>query len=124
MNKTSEEKVIKKTETSVVLEFSVPGSSDYFDGHFPDFPVLPAVAQVFIITRYVSHYFGISADLSKIMRTKFTSIIKPNTLLVLYLEKKEMNISFKIISTDEKTIYSTGTLLLSEVDLPEGKYDA
>ena len=115
MNKTSEEKVIKKTETSVVLEFSVPGSSDYFNGHFPDFPVLPAVAQVFIIMHYVSRFFGIGVELSKIKRTKFTNIIKPNTPLLLNLEKTENNISFKIISSDEKTIYSVGTLVLPEV---------
>ena len=115
MNNLREGKIIKKTETAVILEFTVPDSSDYFDGHFPGFPVLPAVAQVFIITQYVSRFFGISAELSKIKRTKFTNIIQPDTPLVLNLEKNEKIISFKIISPDEKIIYSAGTLILPEV---------
>jgi len=109
------EKIINKTDSAVILEFSIPGSSDYFDGHFPGFPVLPAVAQVFIIMQYVSRFFGISIELSEIKRTKFANIIKPNIPLVLYLEKKEKVISFKIISPDEETIYSAGTLILPEV---------
>ncbi|MCL2765161.1 MAG: hydroxymyristoyl-ACP dehydratase [Treponema sp.] len=115
MSKISDEKIIKQTDSAVILEFSIPGSSDYFDGHFPGFPVLPAVAQVYIIMQCVSRFFGISAGLSEIKRTKFASIIRPDIPLQLNLEKKEKIISFKIISPDEKTVYSAGTLVLLEV---------
>ncbi|MCL2441513.1 MAG: hydroxymyristoyl-ACP dehydratase [Treponema sp.] len=115
MSYLKEEKIIKKTGSSVILEFSVPGSSDYFDGHFPGFPVLPAVAQVFIIMQYVSRFFGIKNGLSEIKRTKLINKIRPDIPLVLYLEKKENNILFKITSPNEETIYSAGTLILSEV---------
>jgi 3-hydroxymyristoyl/3-hydroxydecanoyl-(acyl carrier protein) dehydratase len=110
----SKEKIIKQTDSSVILEFSVPNSSDYFDGHFPNFPVLPAVAQIYIIMQFVSRYFGISVELSKIKRVKFINIIQPDTQLVLNMEKKEEIISFKIISVDEKTVYSAGILVLPE----------
>jgi len=115
MNNLSEEKIIKKTETAVILEFSILGSSDYFDGHFPDFPILPAVAQVNIIMQCVSRFFGNNIGLSEIKRSKFINIIRPDTALVLYLEKKENNLLFKIASPDEETMFSTGTLILSEV---------
>ena len=114
MNKISEEKIIKQTDNAVILEFSVPDSSDYFDGHFPGYPILPAVAQIYIIMQFVSRYFGISSELSIIKRTKFTNIIRPDTPLVLHMEKKEEIISFKIISVDEKTVYSAGNLVLPE----------
>jgi 3-hydroxymyristoyl/3-hydroxydecanoyl-(acyl carrier protein) dehydratase len=110
MSKISEEKIIKQTDNAVILEFSVPDSSDYFDGHFPGYPILPAVAQIYIIMQFASRYFGISSELSIIKRTKFTNIIRPDTPLVLHMEKKEEIISFKIISVDEKTVYSAGTL--------------
>jgi 3-hydroxymyristoyl/3-hydroxydecanoyl-(acyl carrier protein) dehydratase len=115
MSKISEEKIIKQTNSSVILEFTIPDSSDYFDGHFPGFPVLPAVAQIYIIMHCVSRYFGVSIRLSEIKRAKFTNIIQPNTPLVLYLKKKEKTIYFKIISPDEKTAYSAGILVLPEV---------
>jgi 3-hydroxymyristoyl/3-hydroxydecanoyl-(acyl carrier protein) dehydratase len=110
VNKISGEKCLGRTETSVIFEFSIPNTSDYFDGHFPGFPILPAVAQVDIIMRYVSDYFKIGVELSEIKRIKFTSLIRPDTPLVLNLEKKENIISFRMNSPDGKTVYSVGNL--------------
>jgi len=117
MNKISEEKIIYLNDKTVILEFSIPGSSEYFNGHFPAFPVLPAIAQIHIIMHFVSRFLGAGKNtgLSEIKKAKFTNIIRPDTTHVLYLEKNEKNISFKIISTDEKTVYSAGNLTLQEV---------
>ncbi len=46
------EKILEKSENKVVLEFVIPATSDFFDGHFPEFKLLPAVAQFEIITRF------------------------------------------------------------------------
>ena len=46
-----DEKVIEKTEDKITLEFVIPETSDFFDGHFPEFKLLPAVAQFEVITR-------------------------------------------------------------------------
>ena len=40
-----DEKVVSREENAVVLEFVIPASSDFFDGHFPQYKLLPAVAQ-------------------------------------------------------------------------------
>jgi len=110
----SEEKFISQTDNAVILEFSIPGSSVYFNGHFPGYPVLPAVAQIHIIMHFVSRFLGVENNngLSEIKRAKFTDIIRPDIALVLSLERKEKNISFRIISADEKTVYSAGNLTL------------
>ena len=111
MNRISSEKCLVKTETQVILEFSVPKTSDYFDGHFPGFPVLPAVAQVDIIMRFVSDFFKTSVELSEIKKIKFTSLIRPDTPLILNIEKKEEIITFKMNSPDGKTVYSAGNFV-------------
>ena len=111
MNKINGEICLEKTETQVILEFSVPKSSDYFDGHFPGFPILPAVAQVDIIMRNISEFFKIGPELSKIKRIKFTSLVRPDTPLVLKLEKKENTVFFKLNSPDGNTVYSIGNLI-------------
>jgi len=110
VNKIIGEKCIEKTETQVILEFSVPKTCDYFDGHFPGFPILPAVAQVDIIMRYASDFFKVCVALSEIKRIKFTGLVRPDTPLVLNLEKKENVISFTMNSPDGKTVYSAGNL--------------
>ena len=103
-------KILEKKENSILLEFSIPGSSPYFDGHFPDFSILPAVAQVELVIRFACEHLAASIDISEIRRIKFTNPILPDTPLILGIEKKEKTISFKINSPDTKTVFSSGTM--------------
>ena len=105
----AEEKLITQTENTVALEFSVPDTSLYFDGHFPGFPILPAVAQVDIILHFASQYLGTSIGLSQIRRIKFLTIIRPFAPLLLNLEKNGNIISFRMKSRDGKIVYSQGS---------------
>jgi hypothetical protein len=104
-------KVIEKTENSITIEFLVPGTSPYFDGHFPEFSILPAVAQVDLVLHFASEYYGTSIAISEIKRLKFTKLIRPNTPLVLRLEKGDKTIGFKMSSPDGNSVYSYGTLI-------------
>ena len=125
MNRISDAQCIEKTETSVIVEFSVPNDSNYFDGHFPGFPILPAVAQLDIIMRFVSNYFNVNAVLSEIKRIKFTSLIRPDAPLVLNIAKNGNTISFKMNSPDDKIVYSAGTLILNmgKTSMIEGNFN-
>jgi len=104
--------VIEKTERSVTLYFSVPDSSPYFDGHFPGFPILPAVAQMELVMRFASRYLGTGISLMEAKRIKFTNIIRPCVLLLLKLAKKENTITFNLSSQEDKIVYSAGTVIL------------
>jgi acyl-coenzyme A synthetase/AMP-(fatty) acid ligase len=103
--------VIEKNENSVSLEFSIPDTSPYFDGHFPGFTILPAVAQMEVITRFASRYLGTSVGLSEIRRVKFTSLVRPCVPLLLKLVKKENAISFYLSSPKGEKAYSSGTVV-------------
>jgi acyl-CoA synthetase (AMP-forming)/AMP-acid ligase II len=103
-------KLIEKNEKSVTLEISIPDTSPYFDGHFPGFPVLPAVAQVDLVVHFASEYFGIRISVSKINRIKFLNIIRPGDPLVLFIETDKKNIVFKISSPGSETVYSSGVI--------------
>ncbi|MCL1928059.1 MAG: hydroxymyristoyl-ACP dehydratase [Treponema sp.] len=107
------EKIITQAENSVALEFSVPDTSPYFDGHFPEFPILPAVAQVDLILRFASQYLGTGIVLPEIRRIKFSSLIRPFTHLFLSLEKNGTTISFRMTSPDRQVVYSLGTLKIT-----------
>ena len=110
-------RVTEKTAGSVTLEFSVPPSNPYFDGHFPGFSILPAVAQLELIIRFASEHLGTGIDVTEMRRVKFTRFIQPRTPLALRLEKGEKTISFKMFSPknspEAETVYSTGTLAIS-----------
>ncbi len=111
------ERITEKTENSVTLEFSVPKTSPYFDGHFPGFSILPAVAQIELVVRFSAEYFGTAVTLAEIKRVKFTNIIQPSAPLVLRLEKSDKSISFKIFSKDAQNggkVYSAGTIIFTK----------
>jgi 3-hydroxymyristoyl/3-hydroxydecanoyl-(acyl carrier protein) dehydratase len=107
-------RVIEKTENSVVLEFSIPGDSPYYNGHFTDFPILPAVAQVEMVLRFAAEQLKSGINVSEIRRIKFTNFIEPGVLYVLRLEKNDASLSFKIFSPDRKNTYSSGMMMLGE----------
>ena len=113
-NRIDNERLIEKTENSVSLEFTLTDSSPYFDGHFPGFPILPAVAQTELILRFASRYLGTGIAVSDIRRIKFSSLIRPFTALALKLEKKNNILSFEMKSPDGKIIYSQGNFKLME----------
>jgi uncharacterized membrane protein/acyl-CoA synthetase (AMP-forming)/AMP-acid ligase II len=105
------EKVIEKTDNSVSLELVIPDSSPYFDGHFPGFHLLPAVAQTELVIRFAARYLGTGIEISEIKRIKFTNFIRPGAPLLLKLTKNEKNISFKLSSPGGETVYSLGTVI-------------
>ena len=107
-------RIINKTEDALTLELSLSSDNPYYDGHFPDFPILPAVAQVELILRFSAEHLGTSIDAAKIQRIKFVNPVWPDTLFLLEILKKESAISFKISSPDGETQYSSGTLLLGD----------
>ncbi|MDR0494531.1 MAG: hypothetical protein LBG95_02735 [Treponema sp.] len=111
-DKIDNEKLIEKTENSLRVEFSIPGTSPYFDGHFPEFPILPAVAQTDLVTRFAAKYLGTGIELSQIRRIKFSSLIRPCAPLLLDLKKNEAAISFTISSPDGEVVYSLGSVKL------------
>ena len=73
-----DEKVLSQSGDSAEIEFFIPASSDFFDGHFPEFKLLPAVAQFEIITRFSKKYFGTERYVPEIKRIKFSAPIRPD----------------------------------------------
>ena len=108
------DKIIEKNENTVNLIFTIPQDCLYFDGHFPDYPILPAVAQIDIVMNFASEYLGTSIAILQIKRAKFLKIITPALTLLLKLEKKDNTLNFKITSPDESDIYSSGSIIMEQ----------
>lgn len=102
-----------KNGNSVRVKLSFPANGEYFQGHFPDFPILPGVAQVHWAIRIAEEQFNITADITRLSSVKFSSIIKPEIELCLSLdylpEKKSISYSY----TDDAKKYSSGTVALA-----------
>ena len=106
------EEVILKEDNKVILEFVIPVSSDFFDGHFPEYKLLPAVAQFEVVTRFSKKYFGTQRYVPSIKRIKFSAPIRPDTKIHLELkhnaEKGTVTFNMSDACVQGK-VYSSGT---------------
>ena len=112
------EEVVSKEENQISLEFVIPASSDFFDGHFPEYKLLPAVAQFEVVTRFSRKYFGTQRWVPSIKRIKFSAPIRPDTKIHLELTYKaeKQSVTFNLSDANvEGKVYSSGTFnVLSE----------
>jgi acyl-CoA synthetase (AMP-forming)/AMP-acid ligase II/3-hydroxymyristoyl/3-hydroxydecanoyl-(acyl carrier protein) dehydratase len=98
-------------ERKIIMDLLFPKHSDFFDGHFPQFPLLPAVAQVDTVIKISNKYLNSSMTLKKIPKTKFTAPISPDTQICLHIRyrEEEKRINFEFFSKQNKK-HSSGTL--------------
>lgn len=101
---------IKKEEQEASLELAFLKESNFFDGHFTGFPILPGVAQLYFAHKYAEYIFNRKIKNTQAKRVKFSHIIKPNKKVKLCFKMNENNInySYKI----ENDIYSSGILAI------------
>ena len=107
-----DEVVVSREENAIALEFVIPASSDFYDGHFPQYKLLPAVAQFEVITRFSRKYFGTQRYVPNIKRIKFSAPIKPGTKIHLYVtfKKAKSTVTFNMADANvEGKVYSSGS---------------
>lgn len=112
LHKIENEEIISRTEDSVELQFLIPAASDFFDGHFPEFKLLPAVAQFECVTRFAKKYLGTQRYVPRIHRIKFSAPIRPDTTVQLKLElnKEKSTVSYSLWDAKKsEKVYSSGT---------------
>ena len=112
-----DEKVVSREENSIALEFVIPVTSDFFDGHFPEYKLLPAVAQFEIITRFSRKYFRTQRYVPNIKRIKFSAPIRPDTKIHLELtyKKDKATVTFNMADAQvEGKVYSSGSFAVLE----------
>lgn len=95
-------------ESEISLIF--PKNSNFFKGHFPDFPILPGVVQLFFAKEFARDIFNLDFVPQKVKKVKFSSIIKPEMKVKLVLTRNEKSVEYKYIN-EEKT-FSSGTFVL------------
>lgn len=87
-----------------------PKNSNFFKGHFPDFPILPGVVQLFFAKEFARDIFNLNFVPQKTKKVKFSSIIKPEMKVKLILTKNKNSIDYKY--TDDEKTFSSGTFVL------------
>lgn len=106
------EKEISGTHASIT--FSVERGSIYFDGHFPEFLILPGVTQVDLAMRHAHETLGTTLAMQTITRIKFKRPILPEQAVRLELAytKEKNKLGFSYRTSPEGVLCSEGTIIL------------
>jgi acyl-CoA synthetase (AMP-forming)/AMP-acid ligase II/3-hydroxymyristoyl/3-hydroxydecanoyl-(acyl carrier protein) dehydratase len=97
-------------QETLELELYIAPQLIFFQGHFPEQPVLPGVAQIYLVENYASLFFTMDKAFHAIELIKFSKIIVPHQILILKLNWKSSIGKLYFQFYTEQTIYSSGRL--------------
>ena len=101
----------------VTLKLVFPATSDFYDGHFPAFKLLPAVAQVDMVAELAHALLNTPRGVQRIQRTKFSYPVLPDVPALLEMTYKEESAKVLFTYTNEEgRMLSTGTLVMEAVN--------
>lgn len=78
--------ISKDKDTGIRAQFNFPETLELFKGHFPSQPILPGVAQIEMVRFALETFFEKKVSIKKIKKTKFSSLIKPGTPVLLDIQ--------------------------------------
>lgn len=91
----------------------VPPGSSWFDGHFPDAPVLPGIAQLGMVFDLIRNDFKVPVRITEVSRVRFKQIILPDDRLVVTAEPRPTrpgSYAFRITKGNE--LVCSGTMVV------------
>jgi len=102
---------LSSADETVQLSFFVPKDLDYFNGHFPNAPILAGVVQLHWAVEYAKEQFSFNhKSVQNLEVLKFKAVIVPGQNLQLILTKKsEDKIVFSYFS--DKGQHASGRIV-------------
>ena len=92
------------------LEILVDPSNPWFEGHFPQFAILPGVVQIGWAEHFARALYGFETGVSALEQVKFKRPILPGARLTLVLTPNLPAHKCRYEYRDADASYSTGTL--------------
>ena len=99
-----------KEDNIFIAEILISEDSPFFDGHFENFKIFPAIAQIKTVIDISKEIFNIDFEVKKLSKVKFTNMIYPNTKVDIEGHYLNDFLSFKIYDNDKK--YSEGKAII------------
>ena len=102
-------------ENAFTVKCVIPETSDYYNGHFPEFKLLPAVVQIDLVLRFFRGFLKRNSHLDRMLRIKFMHPIFPNVpfLIEEKVSEETGKLAFRMLLEGEK-VCASGTLVLKK----------
>lgn len=99
--------------TTIDIKINIKPNNLFFEGHFPNMPILPGVAQVHWVMLLAKEYLSVTFNVHRIEAIKFQRIIQPNSQLTLQLiDNKCGKLSFSYRTGD--VVYGSGRIIYDQ----------
>ncbi len=85
-------------------------NSNFFEGHFDGFPIVPGVVQLFYAKFFAEDVFNTNIENKECKKIKFSNVMKPETVVTLKLTRKGNNLEF--VYTAEGKTFSSGLFVI------------
>ena len=108
------EKIVNYNE--VIYKLFFYKNSNFYKGHFPNFPITPGVAQLYLANELAKYNFSNCHTSGQIKKIKFTNIIFPDSIIYLSIKQSDKGIAFSYYQDDK--IFSSGVFPI--IDIFEG----
>ena len=97
------DRLLEETKNRVLLQLDLPKNIFYFQGHFPETPILPGVVQLDWALAYARRYFALPGQFAGVSALKFQRVILPDSVIHLELdyEESKASLSFRYFSGEE-----------------------
>ena len=99
---------------SILFKIELSPDLVYFDGHFDQMAILPAVAQLHIVKTLAIRYLSIDVLFCAMRQLKFKSPIVPNSALQLALTFDPKTLQLAFVYQEHENIKSKGILLFKD----------
>jgi len=102
-----------ESDGSITAETVIDAADPWFDGHFPEKPVLPAVAQLAMVRELIRSTVDPNAEIAGFRRVKFKEMIQPGQELSFSAARKRGSacvFTFKLICAGR--LACSGTVIL------------
>jgi 3-hydroxymyristoyl/3-hydroxydecanoyl-(acyl carrier protein) dehydratase len=102
--------VIKQAANEAEISIALVSDLVWFEGHFPDEPVLPGIAQVHLAAQWAERVWAWQPASANLLRLKFRHILRPGDTATLSLHrdltKQRLNFSYRV----KDLVMSEGTI--------------
>jgi 3-hydroxymyristoyl/3-hydroxydecanoyl-(acyl carrier protein) dehydratase len=101
------------TDGEIKTHIRVPASSPWFDGHFPEAPVLPGVAQLGMVHDLLCRTMDQPLPVTQVSRVRFKQMIRPNQAMILTVKIGDDNSSHSFRISGDQGLICSGLIRLS-----------
>lgn len=104
----------EESDSTITASVQVPNDAVWFDGHFPDEPILPGVAQISMVVDIIAEALGRPVTAVEVSRIRFKKAIRPKETMMVQISPKDDTLAFGFRVFTDADVACSGNVKIAE----------